>query len=89
MSTVYSIVLMIISFNQQELQNFLETIFENIECMNYSKRGYRIFLFKNCLYISICHDYGGCGQARKAEYIIDRNEEKAVCGLLGHSRGHG
>lgn len=82
MSTVYSIVLMIISFNQQELQNFLETIFENIECMNYSERGYRIFLFKNCLYISICHDYGGCGQARKAEYIIDRNEENQEIVLM-------
>lgn len=82
MSTVYSIVLMIISFNQQELQNFLETIFENIEYMDYSERGYRIFLFKNCLYISICHYYGGCGQARKAEYIIDRNEENQEIVLM-------
>jgi hypothetical protein len=82
MSTYYNTLLIIISFNQQELQDFLETIFENIFCLKYSDGGFRIFLFKNCLYISIGHDYGGSGQERKAAYIADRNDENQEIVLM-------
>lgn len=82
MSTYYNTLLIIISFNQQELQDFLETIFENIFCLKYSDGGFRIFLFKNCLYISIGHEYCGFGQDRKAGYIADRNDENQEIVLM-------
>lgn len=75
MSTIYSTVLMILSFNQKELQDFLDTIFDNIWWLQASERGFSIFLFKNCIFISICHDHCGSGQEQKAEYIKDRNQE--------------
>jgi hypothetical protein len=82
MSTFYSTLLLIISFNQEELREFLQNIFENIFCLKYSERSFRIFLFKNCLYIVISHDYGGTGQERKAAYIADRNEENQEIVLM-------
>jgi hypothetical protein len=74
--------LLIISFNQEELREFLQNIFENIFCLKYSEGSFRIFLFKNCLYIDISHDYGGTGQERKAAYIADRNEENQEIVLI-------